>query len=225
MIVLRDNERLYLASWEYNAARIMTALARIFENHGGIVAPQHTAVISNRNAEKAISEYAERLQALRAALEKATEPERRERLQAAIRDYSEKLEEKQNAENGPITITHSYIVAALDGLYYSLFFDDNFLFPFHYRKTPIVNGKASRDAAAEELEKSWLYDCFITGSAAQADIIEAANLIFNILTAAPLSEIIRDKHRERVPNRYNNGYHYETIYTPERFEKLEFLTA
>lgn len=28
--------------------------------------------------------------------------------------------------------------------------------------------------------------------------------------------------RQRVPNRYDGGYHYETIYAPERFGKIDF---
>lgn len=51
-IVLNDGERLYLRAWEYNAARILTELANIVKNHGGRVKPTHTAIISDRSAEK-----------------------------------------------------------------------------------------------------------------------------------------------------------------------------
>ena len=51
-IVTKDGERLYLRAWEYNAARIITELARIIENHGGRVKPTNTAIISDRSAEE-----------------------------------------------------------------------------------------------------------------------------------------------------------------------------
>lgn len=51
-IVFNDGERLYLRAWEYNAARIITELAQIVQNHGGRVKPTHTAIISNRSTEE-----------------------------------------------------------------------------------------------------------------------------------------------------------------------------
>lgn len=43
MYVLYEGERLYLSAWEYNAARVLTELARIVKNNGGTVAPQTAA--------------------------------------------------------------------------------------------------------------------------------------------------------------------------------------
>ena len=51
-IVTKDGTRLYLTTWEYNAARIITELAKIVKNHDGRVKPAHTAIISDRSAEE-----------------------------------------------------------------------------------------------------------------------------------------------------------------------------
>lgn len=177
-IVTKDGTRLYLRSWEYNAARIITELAKVIENHGGRVKPTNTAIISDRNAEE---------------------------------------------ESEPITVTHtSYISFVLDETYYHYQVDDNPFFDFHWRKTPIKNGNRPKDTALETDKKEWLYDCFLKSNCGQPDIIEAANLIFNMLCNAPMSKIIRESYKQRVPNTYNNGYHMETMYKPERIAKVEF---
>lgn len=177
-IVIKDGTRLYLRAWEYNAARIITELANIVNNHGGRVKPTHTAIISDRSTEE---------------------------------------------ENEPITVTHtSYISFILDDTYYYYQVDDNPFFEFYYNKTPITNGKYSKDAGLEADKKEWLFDCFFKSNCGQPDIIEAANLIFNMLCNAPMSKIIRDGRKQRVPNTYNNGYHMETIYKPERIANIEF---
>lgn len=177
-IVIKDGERLYLLAWEYNAARIISELAKIVQNHGGRVKPTHTAIISDRSATE---------------------------------------------ETEPISVTHtSYISFVLDETHYYYQVNDNPFFEFYYNKTPIKNGKRSRDAGLEADKKEWLFDCFFGSNCGQQDIIEAANLIFNMLCNAPMSKIIRDSHKLRVPNTYNNGYHIETVYKPERLEKVDF---
>ena len=177
-IVIKDGERLYLRAWEYNAARIITELANIVNNHGGRVKPSNTAIISDRSA-------------------------------------GEKSE--------PITVTHTtYISFILDETYYYYQVDSNPFFEFYYNKTPIKNGKRSRDAGLEADKKEWLYDCFFGSKASQDDVKEAANMIFNMLCNADNSTIMRDKKRQRVQNTYNGGYHTETIYAPERLETLDF---
>ena len=60
------------------------------------------------------------------------------------------------------------------------------------------------------------YDC------SYADVVEAANFIFNMLVQAKPSQIHRETTRKRVANVYDGGYHYETIGTPERFAIIDF---
>ena len=37
MFVSRENERLYLTSWEYNAARVLARLEKVVSDNGGSV--------------------------------------------------------------------------------------------------------------------------------------------------------------------------------------------
>lgn len=128
---------------------------------------------------------------------------------------------KEEAE--PITVTHtSYISFVLNETYYYYQVNGNPFFKFYYSKTPIKKGMRSRDAGLEADKKEWLFDCFLGSNCEQQDIIEAANLIFNMLCNAPMSEIIRDKRKQRVANTYNDGWHSETVYAPERLEKVDF---
>lgn len=57
MIVLKENERLYATSWQYNSARILTRLAQLITAQGGKVKPLYPAVISDRNLEQAYCSY------------------------------------------------------------------------------------------------------------------------------------------------------------------------
>ena len=214
MIVTKDCERLYLSSWEYNASLIISELAKIVENHGGRVKSMHPAVISNRSIDENKRELEERLNRLQ---------QNTENFSPIINDVKKQLDELEKINNDPITVTHtSYITFVLDDTYYYYQVDDNPFFPFHYIKTPVKNNEFSMDACAEEEPKEWLYDCFLFRGCANADIKEAANLIFNMLMNAPCSYIRRYYVRQRVANIYDDGYHYENIMEKERFGKVEF---
>lgn len=220
MIITKENERLYLSSWNYNCAQILSELAKIVTNNGGKVKPTKTAIISNRSISEAIHENENRLEALENAVKDGRGTEK---TRIAIDTITAKLGELKNINNEPIKVTHlTYINFALDGVYYYYSTDDNPFFPFHICKTPIKDGKRSADAGAVEDGKEWLFDCFFNAGCSQSDIKEAANLIFNMLVKSKNSPIIRDSHRQRVQNTYNSGYHYETIYSPERFLKVDF---
>lgn len=220
-IVIRDGERLYFNSWNYNGALIISELAKIVENHGGRVKPCKTAVISNRSLAENINKYQERKQLLQKAID---DGRGNEKTVYALKETARKLEEIAQIDNNPVTVTHtSYISFVLDNQVYYYQIDDNPFFPFYYTKTPLRDGgKYSRDAALTEDNKEWCFDCFLYAGCARGDIVEAANVIFNTLVNAKPTQIIRDSKRQRVPNRYDGGYHYETIYSPERVATLDF---
>jgi hypothetical protein len=217
MIVIRENERLYLSNWEYNSCRILSELANIVDNHGGKVKPTKTAIVSNRTLAAAVRDLSGKLENM-LEIQKNDFSEKR----AAYIASKEKELEKCNAiNNDPITVTHtSYISFVLDDVYYSYSTDANPFFEFYYMKTPVINDKRSQDVYLEKDNKEWLYDCFFSFSASNADVKEAANLIFNMLMTAKNSTPARNTTRKRVPNTYDGGYHYETIYEKERFENI-----
>lgn len=218
MIVLKENQRLYLTSWEYNSARILTKLAEIIKTQGGNVAPSTTAVVSNRSIAEQRREYLKRVEHLTSLEEK----EHSEKRTDAIKTYSEKLTELELLEIEPIKVTHiTYISFTYDGFYYYYQTDDNPFFEFYYTKAVIVNGKYSRCYLSND-NKDWLHDNLLSMRCNESDIDEAASAIFNMLISSKPSEKYRNGHKTRVPNTYDGGYHYEMVYEPERFEKIKF---
>ena len=217
MIVTKDNTRLYLSNWDYNRCRITDALAVIVENNGGKVKPQNTAIISNRTLEHGKREIEERI----STLEEIQKENYTEKRAEYIKTKRADLEKMETINNDPITVKqHGYITFVLDGTYYYYQTSDNPFFEFYYQKTPTNRGIYSQDAVLEQDPKEWLFDCFFSFSACDADIKEAANLIFNMLVNAKHCTISRDTKRVRVPNTYDGGYHYETKTAPGRYEKL-----
>lgn len=154
MIVLKENERLYATSWQYNSARILTRLAQLITAQGGKVKPLYPAVISDRNLEEACTATQRRIES------------------------SSTFHQKELA-NAPITVTHtSYINFAMNGVYYSYSLDNNPFFPFHYLKTPIdpKSETYSGDACVEESSKSWFTDPLIGFGCPDSEIESAAGL-------------------------------------------------
>lgn len=219
MYISKDNERLYPKTWVYNSSRLLTQLAKIVTDNGGSVKPLRTAIISDRNQDEAIREYRERI-ARYAELEKVNHnPKRAE----AIKEYSAKLEKLEAVNSDPIKVTHTtHISFVLDGFFYYYQTDDNPFFPFYFFKTPVRNGKYSLDAVCTEDQKGWLYDCFLFCGCPDADIVEGANLIYNMLVNSGCTRISRSYQRKRVPNLYDGGYHYENVYEPERLGTVDF---
>ena len=219
MFITQYNQRLYLGTWEYNAARILTELAKTVIINGGRVKPLKNAIVSNRSITDAKQEYTKKIERF-TELEKANHNEKRA---ALIKAYSEKLAELEKVDNTPVAVTHtSYISFVYNGFYFYYQVDSNPFFDFYYHKTPVLNGRYSCDTNLIEDEKEWLLDCFFSWDCSHADVIEAANFIFNMLVQAKPSQIHRESKKQRVANIYSDGYHYETVRTPERFAKIDF---
>jgi len=219
MIVTRENETLYPATFTFNTARLLTMLAKIVTDHGGKVKPLRTAILYNRTPRHAAIETETRLKAIQNAQnEKPTE-----KRQMYISELTEKLNRYKNYVDFAFRATHTtYIEFVYNGHYYYVQYDENPFFPHHYIKTPVNNNKFSRDASLDELTNI-CYDALFDFETTPETINECAADLFNKLTTLlPSTPIIRDGTKHRVKNYYNDGYHYETIYAPERFEKINF---
>lgn len=223
MYVSKENERLYPATWGYNAARITSALAEIVESNGGRVKYGNAAIISNRSITYAVIEKEERINRLKEINAKSSDETKIKIRTAVISALEKEIEELKQINNAPRRVTHTgYITFILENNYYYFSIDSNPFLDFHYIKTPIINGKYSQDACCEIDKKEWYSDDLLKWDRADTEIKEAAQMIFNMLCNAPCSVIRRDSRRERVSNYYNNGYHYETVYAPERIAKIDF---
>lgn len=221
MIVLKENERHHATSWQYNSARILTRLAQLITAQGGKVKPLPLAVLSDRNLEEICTATQRRLESSYKA-GPTSHPKERE---TQISNLQKELARFQAIPNAPITVTHtSYINFAMNGVYYSYSLNDNPFFPFHYLKTPIdpKSETYSGDACMEESSKSWFTDPLIGFGCPDSEIESAAGAILSLLLAAPLSAIRHDTKRTRVPNTYDDGYHFENIPIKERRLKIDF---
>lgn len=201
-------ETLYFTNWNYNAARILQRLEKLIDDNGGVIAStyEHSFntlyTLHNRTLSGAIREQTERVQ----------------RLEELKRDASKAREELgalKNINCPPIeTRFKSWISFVLDNTYYYLSLDTNPFFPFHIQKIKVNNLSYTGDFYMEELnKKEWLFDCLFSFNCNDAEIKEITNLLFNELQAAPLSKEYIETTKKRVPNLYDDGYHYETIRT------------
>lgn len=223
----RENETLYYTTFEYNAALILEELAQIITTNGGKVKPMTPGYIVNRSfydAEREETESAERIrhysEIKKPDAEKAAELEKR----AAEREAAAESYRRQADESKRPTAHLTYINFTLDGFYYYMQLDE-WKTKLVYCKTPINNGRRSKDVYLSDLNTSWIIDDFyklIPAPEIETERREAAKSIFEALKAAGASEKYREGKKTRVSNVYNSGYHYETIYRPERTEAIDF---
>lgn len=222
---MNENQTLYLTSWEYNAALILTELAKIVDNNGGEIKPLTPGFIVNRSILNNIQDKELRIEHANETKKEFSDNEKAvAALENAIKSYTAEIEELKTIKNDPVRVTHTtWITFILDGSYYYYQIEENPFFDFYFRKTPVINGRVSRDTLPIEDKKEWCFDCFFKCDCSKADIKEAANLIFNMLVNSGYSKISRDTHKIRVKNTYNNGYHYEQIVDNERFEDISWF--
>lgn len=231
MIVYKENQRFYLTHWEYNACRIISALAEIVRGHGGNVKPTIPCEIVDRTKYNKHDEIEREIEHREFDLSVRTfdDDEKEEKYRKVISKRLEslkmelqKLEEEINYDK-PIPVSHTtYITFELDGVYYYYQVDDNPFFEFHYVKTPITEMGHSLDACMEEDEKEWLFDCYVLTECTSEEVIKAAQFLFDMLMNAKNSRIIRDCKKTRVSNTYDSGWHYENVYAKERFAQIDF---
>lgn len=200
----------YYTNWNYNAARLLDRLQTIVENNGGYIAEtnapdyffhcfQTLYTIHNRSLMGAICEQNERI----------------ERIKKFGRDASAaeaELNRLLSIQAPPVkTRFTSYIHFVLDEFYYELSFSDNPFFPFHYRKIKLKDNQFVGDYYLEEFTKEWLYDCLFSFECNDAEIKEISNMIFNALCNAKASGEYIESKKTRVPNTFDDGWHYETV--------------
>lgn len=226
MFVSRENERLYLTSWEYNAARVLSRLEKIVSDNGGSVIVRdynRYALISDRTLTACVKGAADDVERIRLSLDMHADNDdgKNESRRAVLAERLAKLEHYQSIDNTPIRCRwFTYISFVLDGVYYSVDLDDNFLFPFHYQKIKLDADNSYRgDFYAEQFNKTWLFDSLLHCACSEDDIKESAQMLYNALMKNRFSGRHVEKERCRVPNVYDGGYHYETIVKPGRVHR------
>lgn len=116
-----------------------------------------------------------------------------------------------------------YVRFLLGDMVYYVEFDDNPFFPFLFTKTPIKAGaEYSLDVVARDLPK-WMFDrIFFRTDVRDGEVWEAACEVFKVLLDAEESEVDRERSKKRVPNTYNNGFHWEIALNPERTKEIDW---
>lgn len=227
MFVSRENERLYLTSWEYNAARVLSRLEKIVSDNGGSVIVHdynhRYALISDRTLTACVKDAADMVERVRLSLDMHADNDdgKNEGRRAVLAEHLAKLEHYQSIDNTPIRCRwFTYISFVLDGVYYSVSLDDNMFFPFTYQKIKLSSDNTYvGDYYAETLTKEWLFDSLLRCGCSEDDIKEAAQMLYNALMKNRFSGRHVEKERRRVPNVYDGGYHYETIVKPGRVHR------
>lgn len=218
MYVSQNNQKLYLNHWEFNACRLMSMLATVIEAAGGVVdyRYQKTALVCDRTVYDNAREKMDMIDHFKQVLD--NHPEMKDQIQPKLEVLEKEAEELAGTPEVFVPCefqTHLKFMIN-DTLYYYQV-DDNPFMEFYYQKTPIVNGRYSKDACLMEASKLWYDDSFLKGGVSDADIKKAAETLAGALFNAPESEIIRSKKTISVPNTHNNGHHKEVVFEPERF--------
>jgi len=135
-----------------------------------------------------------------------------------LTNRSAEILEKYRAEaNDPIICTHEiYIKFVYNNDYYYYCIEENPVFDFYFSKYPISDGKYDANRYGMQDKKEWQSDCFFKCGCSDADITEAANMIFNMLVKSNYGALVTE--RKRVPNYYDNKYHYENIHEKRMVE-------
>lgn len=115
----------------------------------------------------------------------------------------------------------SYIHFVLDGYLYYIQLNDNPFFLGRFSKISIdQKGKASKDIYSDELDMVY-FDYKMT----KEEIKESALKLYEYLVKAKPSKKYVERTKKRVPNIYNDGWHWEYVVKPERissYKKVEF---
>lgn len=203
---IRENETLYLRSWEYNAAKVINELAAIVKSNGSTTKAGTKGFIVNRHLTSDIRDVSEKIKSVTEVIYNTEVAAERGQARAEyVANLHRQLDEMNAVDNTPVLVEYTtYISFVMNDLYYYYQFNENPFFEFYYQKTPISAGTTDRDACLMEDKKEWTADILFSYKATDTDIKEAANILYNFLMAAPVSVIRRDRkdngkdHRKKI---------------------------
>ena len=236
MYFYTQNQTLYPNYWEYSYFMVLEQLAELVKKNGGKVEPHrfNTGYIENRTLYEQIDRKEKDFERFKYWLElekesgKLTDTEYNTRLEKLTANMTTEIETLKVVENKPVKTNYpGYIHFILDGFYYSFTYLES-TFNYVCAKTPvkadntILNNIYSENVSSEFLNKISDNNLFQDKKAYKKAIKESAKILFNSLKNNPVSGVYRETTRKRVPNTYNNSYHYETIYSKDVYKKVEF---
>ena len=214
----KEGQTLYLSVYHYNLVLILEELKKLVIENGGKVKQNTHGFIVNRSILEALEEKKNHLEWLKKYMEEHTDKQiKTDSLQAEI----ERLEA---ADNAPVSVSNTgYISFILDGFHY--YIQKSEYSELQFRKAAILDGgKVSREYPLDLVPIDnyclHVFHCTLSSPEIETYRKEAAKALFEYLTGAKETEKVIYSKRVRVANRYNGGYHYETVKEKEQFEAL-----
>ena len=235
MYFYTQDQILYPAFWDYSFNLILNELAAIVNENGGKVQPHkfNTGLIVNRTLLEAIDKKKDDFESFKRFFAdmhkdgKMTNDEYTRRIDHMTKEYTKELQELDAIENNPVKANYpDYIIFTLDGVYYYLNYSDaQFCYVCNKQKVR-DGGIISKDVYSTEISGAFWDGLnttdFYNKELYAEKIKQAAQKLYTELLECKFGGIYRESHKTRVPNRYNSGYHYETIFAKERTEKIDF---
>ena len=230
-----QNQTLYPGFYDYSYNLILNKLADLITAEGGRVQPHkfNTGFIKNRSHIEKISEKKQDLESFLRFNKtlfdagKFTAEEYERRTNNLKENYKKEIEELEKVPNEPQKVNYpDYITFILDGFYYNISYSDA-QYSYVVNKQPVKSGGiVSKDIYSEKISSYFLSfvsgEMFSNPTEYAKGIEEGARHLLETVKRAKPGKQYREGYKRRVNNTYNTGYHYETIYKPERTEKIDF---
>ena len=236
MYFYTQDQILYPDFWKYSYFMVLEELAKLVKKNGGKVEPHrfNTGYIENRTLYEQISEKEKDIKRFTRYFElekeagKLTESEYNTKVEKLIANITTEINALKAVDNKPVKTNYpGYIKFIIDGFYYEFYYSES-TFNYVCVKTPLrADNTVLENIYSETVSSKFLNgindnELFQDKKAYKKAIKEAAKTLLNSLKNNPVSGIYREQTRKRVSNTYNGGYHYETIYSKDKYKKIEF---
>lgn len=234
-----ENKTLWFNGSKYNSARVIEMIADIVLERGGRVKElKDNVTIRTRGYSEKMMHIQDRIEASKRML--ADHEEKRESIEKAIRKYEDEYRELEALKeaapvihsrfSGRYGICAGCLSFVLDGTFYRFSFADNPFFPDGYSKIKLNDDGEyfgqyyGMNLTQEDEIKEYFIDELWKPCASEEGIKWVAEDIFDRLMKCPYSERYYETERRRVPNTYNDGWHWETVTSKRGNEKhkIEF---
>jgi hypothetical protein len=222
MYVKEEDMRLYLKSWKYNTAQVLTVLAQLVVSKGGRVKPTKSVYISNRNLTEQIEDLKEKVDTYSSALPSLEDPSITKQYISNLETIIKMLE---GVDNTPIKVSHlDTIEFVLDNYHYSYQIPSNPLLAddFRFTKALIIGIKYSVDYYSTADKGQWINFNLLNFVCPKKTIEDAAESILNMLLAAPESNKYEEYTTIEVANTYDGGFHHEKVKKAKVYKEITF---
>ena len=234
-----ENKTLWFEGSKYNLARVIEKIADMVLDRGGKVKElEDNVTIRTRGYSEKMMRVQYRIDASKRML--AAHEEMRDTIMKAIEKYEAEYRELERLKeaapvvhsrfSGRYGICATCLSFVLDGTFYRFSFSDNPFFPDGYSKIKLNDAGEyygqyyGMNLTTEDEIKEYFVDELWKPCASEELIAAVAEDIFTRLMDAAPSERYFETERRRVPNTYNDGWHWETVTSKRGNEKhkIEF---